>query len=94
MDHHFSIAGIRWLWRYARLRGAASGWAYFLDPSNPAAGRKILIDSSLRGRARLEIEIHEFTHASNPTLSEEHVDRQGKDLAKILWALGYRLPKT
>jgi hypothetical protein len=39
----------------------------------------------------LEVEIHEFIHAANPTIDEEHVDQQGKDLSRILWALGYRL---
>jgi len=92
VDHHFQIDGIRWLWRYVRLRGKAIGWTYPAEPNDPKAGRKILIDSGLRGRSRLEIEIHEFLHAANPTQSEEHVDQQGRDLAKILWSLGYRLP--
>lgn len=89
-DYHFVIAGIRWLWRYTRLKGNASGWTYHADAENPSAGRKVLIDERLKGRAKLEIEIHEFLHAANPTLSEEHVTMQAKDLAKILWWLGYR----
>ena len=51
----------------------------------------MLIDDRLKGRARLNVEIHEFLHASNPTHSEEHVTQQGDDLSRILWALGYRL---
>jgi hypothetical protein len=26
----------------------------------------------------------------NPTQSEEHVEQQGKDIARVLWSLGYR----
>lgn len=61
------------------------------DPKNQSLVERVLIDSRLKGRARLETEIHEFLHAANPTHSEEHVTQQGKDLARILWCLGYRL---
>lgn len=89
--HHFLIGGVRWLWRYARLKGRAIGWAQWPDPKNPTLEKKVLIDDRLKGRARLNTEIHEFLHAANPTHSEEHVTQQGDDLARILWALGYRL---
>lgn len=52
--------------------------------------KKILIDERLAGRALLNTEIHEYLHAANPTMSEEHVTQQGDDLSRILWALGYR----
>lgn len=90
-DHHFSINGCRWLWRYTRLRGTAAGWTFMRDPKNQTIRERVLIDSKLKGRVRLETEIHEFLHAANPTQSEEHVTRQGADLARILWCLGYRL---
>jgi hypothetical protein len=61
------------------------------DPKNPNVREKVLIDERLKGRARLNTEIHEFLHAANPTQSEEHVTQQGDDLARILWSLGYRL---
>lgn len=85
-DHHFLIGGVKWLWRYTRLRGRAAGWTYH--------GEKILIDDRLKKRARLETECHEFLHAANPQLSEEAVTQQAKDLSKILWSLGYRLPSS
>lgn len=91
ITHHFLIGGVRWLWRYARLKGRAAGWAQWPDPKNPTLEKKVLIDDRLKGRARLNTEIHEFLHAANPTHSEEHVTQQGDDLARILWALGYRL---
>jgi hypothetical protein len=90
-NHHFKINGVSWLWRYVRLKGRAAGWTYMRDPKNPDAEEKILIDERLSGRMRLNVEIHEFLHAANPTHSEEHVTQQGNDLARILWALGYRL---
>tara|TARA_Y100000401_G_scaffold112632_1_gene112303 strand:+ start:4415 stop:4693 length:279 start_codon:yes stop_codon:yes gene_type:complete len=82
-DHRFTISGVRFLWRYTRLRGSASGWTYH--------GQKVLIDEKLKGRQRLETECHEWLHAANPQLSEEAVTQDAKDLSKILWALGYRI---
>jgi hypothetical protein len=90
-DHHFLVNGVRWLWRYTKLKGQAQGWTFMPDPKNPNVKKKVLIDERLTGRARLNTEIHEFLHAANPTQSEEHVSQQGDDLTRILWALGYRL---
>lgn len=91
MIHHFLINGVRWPWRYTRLRGKAQGWTFMPDPKNLKVKRKILIDDRLAGRQRLNTEIHEYLHAANPTQSEEHVSQQGDDLTRILWTLGYRL---
>lgn len=91
-DHHFKIGGLRWLWRYTRLRGRAAGWAYLPDPGKPNHGtRKVLIDSRLKGRTRLETEVHEAIHCAFPQMSEESVTMAGADIARILWALGYRI---
>jgi hypothetical protein len=89
-NHSFRINGVRWLWRYARLKGRAIGWAQWPDNRSPNLEKKVLIDERLTGRARLDTEIHEYLHAANPTLSEEHVAQQGTELSRILWALGYR----
>jgi hypothetical protein len=90
-NHVFSISGKKWPWKYTKLKGSAIGWTFMKDPKNPNVQEKVLIDSSLSGKRRLEVEVHEFLHAANPTQSEEHVSQQGSDLARILWALGYRL---
>lgn len=91
-DHHFKIGGLKWLWRYTRLRGRAAGWAYLPDPNHPGKGiRKVLIDQTLNGRGRLETEVHEAIHCSFPQMSEESVTMAGADIARILWALGYRI---
>jgi hypothetical protein len=90
-DHHFLIAGAKWLWRYARLRGQADGWTYLPDPLHPTMARKVLIDSRLAGRTRLETEIHELIHVLYPQLSEDSVTSAARDISKVLWHLGYRL---
>ena len=83
-DHHFRIAGERWLWRYSRLAGTAWGWTDY-------AAKKVLVDATLAGRKRLEIELHEGLHAAlGPTVAEETVTAAASDLARVLWRLGYR----
>ena len=89
-DHYFTICGEKFLWRYTQLKGNANGWTYTPDPRSPLMTRKILVHSGLSKRAKLEVEVHEFIHAANPNLSEDAVSQQGRDLARILWALGYR----
>ncbi len=88
-DHHFTIRGIRLLWRYSRLRGAAAGWAYM--PDDPKKPRKVLIDDRLSGRERMETEIHEAMHHCFPDICEEAITASARDVAKILHAIGYRL---
>jgi len=89
-DHHFLIRGVRVLWRYARLRGRAAGWSITPDEKRPDLERKVLIDSRLRGRARLETECHEAIHQLFPDLDESVVLSAGRDLSRILWSLRYR----
>ena len=50
----------------------------------------IRIDSSIKGRELLTILIHEVWHASDWYRDEEFVKRASKDMANILWKLGYR----
>ena len=50
----------------------------------------IEIDSRLTGREHLEILIHESLHALQPHHEEETVARDAANLARILWADGYR----
>ena len=83
-DHRFRIAGEHWLWRYSRLAGRAWGWTDY-------GARKVLVDATLTGRKRLEIELHEGLHAAlGPTVAEETVTHAASDLARVLWSLGYR----
>jgi predicted SprT family Zn-dependent metalloprotease len=89
-DHHFTVAGARWLLRFCRLKGQAAGWAYLPDSKNPRMERKILVDERLSKRARLETIIHELLHVCYPTVSEEHITESARDIARVLWTLGYR----
>jgi hypothetical protein len=89
-DHHFTLAGVKWLLRFTRLRGQAAGWAYLPDAKNPLMTRKILIDDRLKDRSRLETIIHECLHACFPQMSEETITEAARDIARVLWALDYR----
>lgn len=89
-DRHYLLHGARWLLRFTRLRGGAAGWAYLPDHKNPKLPRKILIDERLKRRTRLETILHELLHVSFPTVSEEHITEAGRDIARVLWSLGYR----
>jgi hypothetical protein len=93
-DHHFLIHGVRWLLRFTRLRGNAYGWTYLPDAKSPRVRPKILIDSRLEGRKRLEIIFHELIHVSFPTASEDHVTEAARDITRVVWSLGYRLDET
>lgn len=90
--HHFKLGGKIWPLKFTRLRGSAVGWTVFRDPKNPDAVERILIDEKTykRGRAGLELLIHELMHALNNQLSEEAVTQQAADMARVLWALGWR----
>jgi hypothetical protein len=83
-----TILGKRWRLRFCRM---ASDDGQCDDPRTP--GKEIRINVSLRGRARLETVIHEMLHAGNWLhRSEEAVDEEARDMSRILWRLGYRLP--
>lgn len=71
------------------VRPQSAGWDGECDP--PDARRKsIRINRSLTGKRKLETIVHEFSHAAAWWLSEEHVAKSSKDLAEILWLVGYR----
>ena len=71
------------------VRPQSDNWDGECDP--PDARRKaIRINRSLAGRRKLETIIHEVQHAANWWLAEEYVARSSKDLADVLWLVGYR----
>jgi hypothetical protein len=75
---------IRIVWkRMARRWGACE--------EKPARGlRRIFIDPRARNCKELELYIHECLHAGDWHKSEEWVDKFARDMARTLWALGYR----
>jgi hypothetical protein len=86
-DHHFTLNGDeRWLVRFVKLEGGAYGYTFSQKAKRP----RILIHDGLLGRHRLTIIVHELLHALFPQAGEEHVEQAGKDIAKVLYALGYR----
>ena len=89
-DHHFTVAGEKWLLRFTRLKGRAAGWAYLPDHKTPQMPRKILIDNRLKTRSKLETIVHELLHVCFPTSSEEHVTQSARDIGIVLWSLSYR----
>lgn len=60
------------------------------DAPNQPDERTIIIDPDLKGQARLETLIHESLHAENHDLTEEQVTAAGRNIARLLWRLGYR----
>lgn len=51
----------------------------------------IWINVSLKGRRLLETIIHETLHACMPDLHEVAVTEAARDIAKVVWAYGFRL---
>jgi len=82
--------GRRWRLLYDRQR-AYNG--HCDDPSTP--GKTVRIARRLLHfpRSRMEVLIHEFTHAADWSKDEPWVDRFAADLARLLCAEGFR-PKN
>lgn len=57
-------------------------------PDKP--GKKIKIRRSLRGERELEVIIHELRHAADWHRDEAAITQEAKDIARVLWRLGYR----
>lgn len=80
----------RWELVFKSLKNADC-WGFCEQPEKP--GKKIVIDKSIVGEKRIEILIHEMIHATNWTIDEECVADSARDIARILWKLGYRGPE-
>ena len=50
----------------------------------------ITIRADLEGQDRLETIIHEAMHAEWPTMREKRVKAGARNIARLLWRLGYR----
>lgn len=55
-----------------------------------ARSKRIRISSSLGEEKTLEVLIHEMLHACSWDTAEEAVDESARDIARVLWNLGYR----
>lgn len=64
-------------------RSGAVGLAFHED-------RIICLDLRLKGFDYLETAIHEILHCQNPKWPEITVEARGKEMAELLWSLGFR----
>ena len=53
-------------------------------------GKRIRINKSLKGEARLEILLHEFLHAADWSKDEEWIEETARDFARALTRQGYK----
>jgi len=60
------------------------------DPPQNKSPRRILIDKNLKERKMLEIICHEVLHGAFWDLGEPAIEESARDLAEILFKLGYR----
>jgi hypothetical protein len=56
-------------------------------------GTTIVITPGQRGMDEMDTFIHETLHVTKPRLTEEEVHRMAGDIARVLWASGYRRKK-
>jgi hypothetical protein len=60
-----------------------------VDPGK-AEGRRIRIGTWQQDEELLDTIIHEALHCIEPNWTEERVAEASKELARLLWRLGYR----
>lgn len=82
-----TLLGKRWNLIFKAL-GRQRCWGFCQDPKTPR--KEIHIDSRLKGQHQLEILLHEMMHACDWRADEEIITQQARDMARVLWKLGYR----
>lgn len=91
------ILGKYWKWVIEPL-GRFRHDGHYVDGLTNASTRTVHIESRLKGQRELEAFVHEFEHSCDqcsdknvPFIhSEEYVTAKSRDLARLLWRLGYR----
>lgn len=94
----FIMNGVRWALRFSAHKYYYDFKAYSdpeksdepLDGYIDHATKKIWVSTETQGVDRLETIIHEATHAACPWMREWLVLSFSKDMARLLWRLGYR----
>lgn len=81
-----SILGKRWKFGFVPMFKCVDG----VCDSPDTEGKGIRINRTLRDEALLETIIHECLHAADWTKAEEFIEAEARDIAHILWRLGYR----
>jgi len=83
---HISILGKRWDLRFSKTPADRRG-----DCDAPTTPHKqIRISDKLEGEEELEVIIHELRHAASWHVDEDYITREARDIARVLWRLGYR----
>lgn len=83
---HVTILGKRWRLRFTRLAKGTDGECD--HPSTP--GKEIRVRKGMSEQDTLETIVHECLHAADWHRSEPWVEEVGRDVARLLWRLGYR----
>ena len=82
---HVVVMGHRWELKFTHLKKNRG------ECDSPAIkDKQIRIDAGLEGETKLEVIVHELLHAGGWHRDEEYVDAEARDIARILWRLGYR----
>lgn len=55
-----------------------------------AVGKEIRLDRTLTGEELLEIVIHEIRHIQDWKRDEDYITQEARDIAAIIWKLGFR----
>lgn len=82
-----SLGGKRWTLVFKKVPEEGDYRGYCLAPDMKA--KRIVVDKALTGEERLEVILHECLHAALWSIDESVIEGTAKDLAKILWRLGY-----
>lgn len=81
-----SILGKRWKFGFVPMLKCVDG----VCDSPDTESKGIRINQQLRDETLLETILHECLHAADWTKDEEFIEREARDIARILWRLGYR----
>ncbi len=83
---HVTIRGKRWRVRFTQLPRGTDGECD--HPDTPA--KELRIRKGLSEQDTLETIVHEVLHAADFDKKEEWAEDVGRNLARLLWRLGYR----
>jgi len=85
-DLKIRVRGRSWNLQFVRVPNDADGICDAYD----TPGKRIRISPSLKGERKLEVIVHEVLHASHWDMAEEAVEETARDVARVLWRLGWR----
>ena len=81
-----NIRGKSWDLRFVRTPNDVDG---LCDPPDTPA-KKIRISHRLKGEEQLDVTLHELLHSAMWDTDEVAINDTARDIARVLWKLGYR----